>query len=290
MLSRGLASSRWPACKSRTTTGADPTRNVPCTPAPKCRLKTAMDTPSYDVIVIGAGPAGLTAATEAARAGLKVLLPRQARARRRTHQSRRAARFRRDLRRHDDGLAPDRRRRRRRRRDRLRRGLQRSPATARSRSRPTDGERHTARAIVVATGLNKGKLGLPDEDEYEGRGLSHCAHCDGPLYAGQPVIVAGAERLGRPTKPGNSSASPATITMHRHAKPDDVPDGVTAMRRAASSASKAATASSRSTVENDGQRKTHSDQCGVRLRRPVSRCGIPAGFACTRRHRAYRCR
>ena len=32
-----------------------------------------MDAPSYDVIVIGAGPAGLTAATEAARAGLKAL-------------------------------------------------------------------------------------------------------------------------------------------------------------------------------------------------------------------------
>ena len=56
----------------------------------------------------------------------------------------------------------------------------------------TDGEKHTGRAIVVATGLNKGKLGLPNEEEYEGRGISHCAHCDAPLYAGLPVIVAGA--------------------------------------------------------------------------------------------------
>jgi thioredoxin reductase (NADPH) len=55
-----------------------------------------------------------------------------------------------------------------------------------------DGEKHTARAIVVATGLNKGRLGVPNEDDYEGRGISHCAHCDAPLYAGLPVIVAGA--------------------------------------------------------------------------------------------------
>ena len=56
-----------------------------------------------------------------------------------------------------------------------------------------DGERHTGRAVVIATGLSKGTLGLPEEGEYDGRGLSHCASCDGPLYAGRPVVVAGAE-------------------------------------------------------------------------------------------------
>ena len=56
-----------------------------------------------------------------------------------------------------------------------------------------DGERHTGRAVVIATGLSKGTLGLPEEAEYDGRGLSHCASCDGPLYAGRPVVVAGTE-------------------------------------------------------------------------------------------------
>jgi thioredoxin reductase (NADPH) len=46
---------------------------------------------------------------------------------------------------------------------------------------------------VIATGLSKGTLGLPEEGEYDGRGLSHCASCDGPLYAGRPVVVAGTE-------------------------------------------------------------------------------------------------
>ncbi len=48
--------------------------------------------------------------------------------------------------------------------------------------------------VVLATGLNKGRLGVPNEDDYEGRGISHCAHCDAPLFAGLPVIVAGAGR------------------------------------------------------------------------------------------------
>ncbi len=72
-----------------------------------------------------------------------------------------------------------------------------------------DGEQHEGRAIVVATGLNKGKLGVPEEENYEGRGLSHCAICDGPLYAGQSVIVRRRHSAGRPMKRRPSSASPA---------------------------------------------------------------------------------
>jgi thioredoxin reductase (NADPH) len=50
---------------------------------------------------------------------------------------------------------------------------------------------YSGKAVVVATGLTPGTTGLADEARYEGMGLSHCAHCDAPLYAGKPVAVAG---------------------------------------------------------------------------------------------------
>jgi thioredoxin reductase (NADPH) len=53
--------------------------------------------------------------------------------------------------------------------------------------------RYEASAVIIATGLTPGTTGLADEQRFEGRGLSHCAHCDAPLYAGQPVAVAGAD-------------------------------------------------------------------------------------------------
>jgi len=48
-----------------------------------------------------------------------------------------------------------------------------------------------ARVIVVATGLVQ-KLGIPGEEEYLGRGVSYCATCDGALYRQRAVAVVGA--------------------------------------------------------------------------------------------------
>jgi thioredoxin reductase (NADPH) len=150
-----------------------------------------METPSYDVIVIGSGAAGLTAATEAARAGLKALcLDKLAPggvlinlgALHDFEESLNGTQMASQL--TDDAVVA---------------GVEIDfgEVSAISGNGPwtvetADGERHTARALVVATGMNKGKLGVANEEEFEGRGLSHCAICDGPLYAGQPVVVAGA--------------------------------------------------------------------------------------------------
>ena len=48
-----------------------------------------------------------------------------------------------------------------------------------------------ASAVIVATGSRPRRLGVPREDELEGRGVSTCASCDGPLYRGKLVAVCG---------------------------------------------------------------------------------------------------
>jgi thioredoxin reductase (NADPH) len=48
-----------------------------------------------------------------------------------------------------------------------------------------------ARAVIVATGATRRKLGVPGEDRLGGRGVSYCGTCDGPLFRDMRVVVAG---------------------------------------------------------------------------------------------------
>jgi thioredoxin reductase (NADPH) len=48
-----------------------------------------------------------------------------------------------------------------------------------------------APAVIIAAGSALRPLGIPGETEFLGRGVSHCASCDGPLFAGRAVCVVG---------------------------------------------------------------------------------------------------
>jgi thioredoxin reductase (NADPH) len=48
-----------------------------------------------------------------------------------------------------------------------------------------------ARAVIIASGANPRRLGVPGEDEFYGRGVSTCATCDGFFYRGKEVVVVG---------------------------------------------------------------------------------------------------
>ena len=49
----------------------------------------------------------------------------------------------------------------------------------------------SAGTVIVATGIRPRRLGVPGEDRLAGRGISHCASCDGPLHRGRTVAVVG---------------------------------------------------------------------------------------------------
>jgi thioredoxin reductase (NADPH) len=72
----------------------------------------------------------------------------------------------------------------------------------------TDEGRHRAKAVIVATGSTLKNLGVPGEEKLAGRGVSHCASCDGPLYNGQTVGVVG----------GGDSALQEALTLATYAE------------------------------------------------------------------------
>lgn len=54
-----------------------------------------------------------------------------------------------------------------------------------------EGDTHTARAVILAMGSGYRRLGLADEDRLSGRGVSWCATCDGAFFRDKPIAVIG---------------------------------------------------------------------------------------------------
>lgn len=75
-------------------------------------------------------------------------------------------------------------------------GVEIIPADARAidcrmKSVATESNKYQASAIIVASGARPRRLGVPGEDSLTGKGVSYCATCDGPLYKNKDVVVVG---------------------------------------------------------------------------------------------------
>lgn len=55
----------------------------------------------------------------------------------------------------------------------------------------TDYSEYTAKTVIIANGVKPRKMGLPKEDELTGKGISYCAVCDGPFYKGKEIYLVG---------------------------------------------------------------------------------------------------
>ena len=71
----------------------------------------------------------------------------------------------------------------------------------------TDVGSYVAKAVIVSAGSSRKRLGIPGEEELEGSGVSHCATCDGPLFGGEVVGVVG----------GGDSAADEALTLTGYA-------------------------------------------------------------------------
>jgi thioredoxin reductase (NADPH) len=78
-----------------------------------------------------------------------------------------------------------------------------------------DGQKLSARALIIATGATHRHLNIPGEQELTGRGVSYCATCDGPFFKNKRIFVAGGGDSACDEAQYLSRLSPQVILVHR---------------------------------------------------------------------------
>ena len=71
----------------------------------------------------------------------------------------------------------------------------------------SDGSTYTAKSIIVSPGGRSRTLGLPNEDNFKGKGISYCATCDGDFFTGKEIVVVG----------GGNSALEEAVSLTKYA-------------------------------------------------------------------------
>jgi NADH-dependent peroxiredoxin subunit F len=151
----------------------------------------------YDVVVIGGGPAGASAAIYSARKGLRTAIVAQRFGGQvqetlgienlisvvHTEGPRLAADLEKHLRSYSIDLLEHRK-------------VEELQLGTKKTIRLKGNERLTADIVIIATGAKWRELGIPGEKQYIGRGVAFCPHCDGPFYKGKRVAVVGGGNSG----------------------------------------------------------------------------------------------
>jgi thioredoxin reductase (NADPH) len=78
---------------------------------------------------------------------------------------------------------------------------------------------HRAKAVIVALGSRRKELGLAGEARFEGKGVSHCATCDGPLFRNRVVAVIGGGDSGLQEALTLAEYAASVILLVREATP-----------------------------------------------------------------------
>lgn len=78
-----------------------------------------------------------------------------------------------------------------------------------------NGDSHTARAVLMGSGSKRRRLSVSGADEFEHKGVTYCATCDGPLFAGQDVVVVGGGNAGFETAAQLLAYAKSVTLLHR---------------------------------------------------------------------------
>lgn len=180
--------------------------------AVKLKLKTTASRSHYDLIVLGGGPAGLTAALYTAREYIDTLVIERA-----AFGGQAAGTEKIDnMPGFPDGVAGiEFSRRLRQQAERFGVELLQAQEVVKIDDRHKyhcvktgNGLEYSARAVLIATGSRYKRLNVPGESEYLGAGVHFCATCDGPFYKGKQVAVIG----------GGNSAAEESLLLTKFAK------------------------------------------------------------------------
>ncbi|MFP4363943.1 MAG: thioredoxin-disulfide reductase [Spirochaetia bacterium] len=74
---------------------------------------------------------------------------------------------------------------------------------------------YTAYSVIVSTGAKHRKLQIPGEEEFSGRGVSYCATCDGPFFKGKKILVVGGGDAACDEAMYLSNLTDQVIVVHR---------------------------------------------------------------------------